>query len=161
MADQNIVGGRELDEMLRTLPVKIERNILRGALRQGANVIKDEAKANLAASGSVVSGELSRGLKVSTRSKGGSVYASLKAKGKHAHIAHWIEFGVKPHGVKKGAKRASGKLQNGVLHPGFGDRPFMRPALDNRSAAAVAAVTSYIRARLTAEGINAPAPEGG
>lgn len=159
MADQNIVGGRELDAFLQQFSVKFERNVLRGALRQGANVIKDEAKANLAASGSVVSGELSRGLKVSTRSKGGSVYASLKAKGKHAHIAHWIEYGVKPHGVKKGAKRASGKLQNGVLHPGFGDRPFARPALDNKAQEAIAAVTTYIRKRLTAEGINASAPE--
>lgn len=159
MSDQSVVGGRELDQFLQQFTVKFERNVLRGGLRQGANEFKDEAQMQLAASGSVVSGQLSKGLRVSTGSKGGSVYASLKAKGKHGHIAHWVEFGVEPHGVKKGAKRKSGKYQNGLLHPGFDGRPFMRPALDNRAAAAIGAVTTYIRKRLTAEGINTPAPE--
>lgn len=154
--DSNISGGRELDAFLQTLSAKVEKNIMRGAMRAGANVFKKEAREKLQANGSVISGLLLKGLKVSGKAKGGTVTASLKTTGKHNHLARWIEYGVAPHSIKKGAKRTSGIPEGSTPHPGFREKPFMRPTLDEKTPAAIAAVTAYVRKRLTKEGINLP-----
>lgn len=160
MADNlNISGGRELDEALRTLAVKVERNILRSALRQGANAYKDEVKQNIP----VDSGDLRRSVRVSTRSKGGTVYASVKIGNKKAWYAHLVEFGTRAHKIKPKNAQAlafGGAIVREVDHPGSRAKPFARPAFYSKSAAAIAAVAAQIRKRLTAEGINVPAPEG-
>lgn len=158
MADQNIIGGRELDAMLQSLAPKIERNILRSALRAGGNEFKDEAKANVP----VKSGALRRSIKVSTKAKGGRVTVSVKAGGKLAPHAMLIEYGTKPHKITP--KGAGGLLIGGnvvavVHHPGVKPHQFLRPALDSKQGEAVAAVAAQIRKRLTKEGINVPAPE--
>jgi HK97 gp10 family phage protein len=160
MADTvHVKGLAELQKFLDELPAKIERNIMRGALRAGANVIKEEAKQQLASNGSVKTGELQRGLKVSTRAKAGTVTASVKAKGKHQYIAHMIEFtGAAPHVInpKKGkAVTFGGRMFKAINHPGFKPRPFMRPALDGKAGAALVAVGEAIKKRLTKEGIDA------
>lgn len=154
--DSNISGGRELDAFLQTLSAKVEKNIMRGAMRAGANVFKDAAKENLQSNGSVDSGLLLKGLKVSGRAKGGQVSASLKITGRHSYLARWIEYGVAAHSIKKGAKRASGIPEGSTPHPGFREKPFMRQALDEKTAASIDAVTAYVRKRLTKEGINLP-----
>lgn len=146
-------GGAELQKFLDTLPTNIERNIMRSALRQGANVIRDDARSRAP----VEDGDLRKSIKVKTRSRRGRVSASVVAGDNKAFYAHMIEFGVAPHGVKKGAKRKSGKYQDGTLHPGFSEMPFMRPAADAKTGDAVVAVGNQIRKRLTKEGINAPA----
>lgn len=155
MSYVGVKGLAELQTFLSTLPVKVEKNIMRSALRQGANVLKEEAQKNL--SDNVETGKLREGLKVSTNAKRGTVYAYVKAKGKHGYIAHWIEYGVLPHSLKKGAKRKSGKYQNvGRKHQGFSAHPFMRPALDTKSQQALMAVGQRIKERLTEIGINTP-----
>lgn len=155
---KNVKGFKELQAFLDQLPAKIEGNILRSALRQGANVIKLEAQQNLASNGNVKTGELSRGLEVSTRLKGGRVTASVKAKGKHGFIAHWIEFsGAAPHVIKgKNGKRLSfaGGVYTAINHPGFAPKPFLRPALDSAASGALKAVGEAIKKRLTKQGIN-------
>lgn len=149
MSDVHVTGLKELQALLDTLPAKLEANILRGALRAGAKVIKEQAKENLSSNGSVVSRALYMGLKIGATVKKGSVVASVKAKGRHAHIAHWLEYGVAAHGVKKGATRSAGKGQDGKLHPGFEEKPFLRPALDARADDAVVAAGNYIKKRLS------------
>jgi hypothetical protein len=157
---KNIKGGEELQRFLDELPVKMEKNIMRGALRQGANVIKAEAQHQLASNGNIKTGILSKGLKVSTNAKGGTVTASIKAKGKHAFIAYWLEFtGASPHMIrgKYGLALAfAGGVYKQIEHPGFQPKPFMRPALDSKASQAVIAVGNRISQKLTAEGINAP-----
>lgn len=159
--DQTIGGGRELDDMLRTLAPKIERNIMRSALRAGANVFKKEAQATVR----VNTGTLRRSLVVSTRQKGGTVTASVKARGKIAPHAHLVEFGTRPHKIapkgQKGALKIGTNVVGAVEHPGSKPKPFMRPAFDGKSGEAVQATAAQIRARLTKEGINTPAPEAG
>ena len=147
---------------------------MRGALRSGANVLKDEAKANVP----VASGALRDGLKVSTRSKGGTVKAILRATGIHGYIAMWVEFGTRPHLIKvqESEKPINVRLSDkrGVLvrasmttinrnvlkigntfvgptvsHPGSNPRPFMRPALDARAQDAVIASAEYMKKRLS------------
>lgn len=69
---------------------------MRAALRQGANVVKAEAMNNVP----VKSGLLKAGLKVSTKSRRGVVTANVKATGKHAYLARWIEYGTAAHFIK-------------------------------------------------------------
>lgn len=149
-------GGKELQDALNQLPAKIERNVMRSALRQGANVIRNQARQNVP----VEDGDLKKSIKVSTRARGGKTTATLRAGDKRAFYAHMIEFGVAPHGVKKGAKRKSGKYQDGKKHPGFSAKPFMRPAVDDKADEAVQAVANQVRKTLsTKHGINVPLPD--
>lgn len=158
MDEQAIAGGRELDAFLQSLPVKVERNILRAAMRAGANEFKKAAKQGVP----VDDGDLQRSIRVTTRTKGGTVYASLKAGGKKAPHWHWVEFGTAAHKIKAKRDRAlsfGGVTVTEVKHPGAKPKPFMRPAFDSAAAAAIAASAAKIRDRLTKEGINVPAPE--
>jgi HK97 gp10 family phage protein len=159
VSDESIVGGRELDAFLQSLSVKVERNILRAALRAGANEFKAEALAKVP----VLSGKVRRSLKVTTGSKGGRVTAKLKAGGKAAPHAMLVEFGTKPHRIAPkngGGLVIGGHVVGAVHHPGSKAKPYLRPSFDSKSTAAIGAVAAKIRERLTAEGINVPAPEG-
>lgn len=186
MAEEtSIIGGRRLHQELQSLPVRIERNILRAALGAGARVIRDEAKQNVP----VQMGDLKRSIKVSTNSKRGTVTAKVKAGDKKAFYAHMVEYGTKAHVIKvkeedrpinyrltrrrgvltrvsirtinrRGLLIGNNFVGSRVDHPGAQPRPYLRPALDNKSDAAIAAVAAKVRERLTQEGINVPAPEG-
>jgi HK97 gp10 family phage protein len=144
MADVQIKGLKELNALLQSLPPKIERNILRGALRAGAKPIQADAKANVAQQ----SGLLRDGIKISTSAKGGTVTATISTKGKHAYLANWIEFGTNPHRIT-GPININGAWYSGVDHPGITPLPFMRPALDSQATASVLAAANYIKARLS------------
>lgn len=162
MSERFVSGGRELDALLQSLPVKVERNILRAALRAGAAPIREKARENLAANGSVETGLVAKGLRITTRAKGGVVTSSLKAGGPHGYIAPWVEWGTAVHRIRAKKAKAlaiNGNLVYGVVHTGARAKPFMRPALDAASGEAVAAVAAKVRERLTAEGLNTPAPE--
>ena len=159
MADeQAIIGGRELDAFLQQFPVKTEKNILRAALRAGAVVFRSEARQNVP----VDEGDLQASIRVTTRTRRGTVYTSVKAGGKRAPHWHWIEFGTGAHKIKPKKQEAlsfGGTVAREVDHPGGRPKPYMRPAFDSAQRAALAAVAAKIRERLTLEGINSPAPE--
>ncbi|MRV72568.1 hypothetical protein GJ700_12705 [Duganella sp. FT92W] len=156
--DLAITGGRELDAFLQSLPAKVEKNIMRAALRAGANVLKDEAKANVP----VQLGALRKSVRVTTGSKAGVVTASVKAGGPKAWYWRFVEYGTAPHHIGPKNARAlalAGVVVRGVEHPGARPQPFMRPALDAKGSAVIEAVAAKIRDRLTAAGINTAAPE--
>ena len=144
----NVRGLKELQKFMDQLTPKMEKNIMRGALRAGMNVVKPVAAGNV----NKVSGLLAAGLKVGTKGRGKTVTASLKAKGQHAYVAHWVEFGTAAHTIR--AKPGSAlQLHGGVLvqaveHPGARPHPFMRPALDSQATRAVVAAGEYIKRRL-------------
>ena len=147
MSDIRVKGLADLNKFLQQLPAKVEQSVLRGALRAGANVVMAEAKANVP----VDSGQLRDGLKVSTSSRRGRVTAKVKATGKHAFIAPWLEYGTAAHKItaKKGKGLFFGGLfVKGVQHPGSRPKPFMRPALDGRAQDAVVAAAEYMKRRL-------------
>lgn len=150
MSDVQITGLPELQRFLDQLPAKLEANIVRSALRQGANVLRDEAKQNVP----VQSGALRNSLKVSTRLRQGVASASVRTK---VFYARWIEYGTKAHAIaaKDGALSFGGLFAKSVHHPGVHARPFLRPALDARAQDAVIAVAEQIKKRLTKEGLNA------
>lgn len=157
-SNEFIQGGRELDAFLQQLAPKVEKNILRASLRAGANVLKAYAQANVP----VLLGDLRKSIRVTASAKGGTVTASVKAGNKKAYYWRWVEYGTAAHVIKGkdgGALDVGGTIVRSAMHPGAQAKPFMRPALDNKSTEAIAAVAAKIRDRLTAEGINAPAPE--
>ena len=104
-------GASELRKVLRRLPQNAQRRVLQSSLRQGANVIRDEAKA-LAP---VATGKLAASIKVRKvgRSTGDSVHMVVTTG--DAFWGNFLEFGT-------GRQPA---------------RPFMRPALDATGGAAL------------------------
>jgi HK97 gp10 family phage protein len=156
--DESITGGRELDRLLQTLPVKMERNIMRGALRSGAKVVLDEVKQRIPED----TGQLRASARITTRYRKGTVTASVKVGNFVAWYAHLVEFGTRPHVIRPrnpgGAMRFGNVETRSVDHPGTRARPFMRPAADASLNEAIAAVTRRIRQKLTQQGINTPDP---
>jgi HK97 gp10 family phage protein len=160
----NITGGKQLAEFLQTLPLKLERNIMRAALRAGARVIANEAKLNVP----VQDGDLKRSIRTGSNAKKGRVEAYAKAGDKKAWYYRFVEFGTAAHIIKgKNGNMLKFTSRDGksiavpqVSHTGAIAKPYMRPALDTKGDEAVVAVTNKIRERLTKEGINTPAPEG-
>jgi HK97 gp10 family phage protein len=150
VSELHVSGLSELDKLLKELPAKVERNILRGAMRAGAKVFEGRAKQLVP----VRSGQLRDSIKVSTRSKRGRVSATVRAGGKKAFYAHMVEFGTARHFIKPRKRKSlffAGLAREVVDHPGSAPRPFMRPALDGGQAEAVNAAADYIRKRLAKE----------
>lgn len=174
--DRNIAGGRELDAFLQSLSAKVERNILRSALRAGARVYAEGVKERVPVGPTSsenerlyggYEGALRDSVRISAKAKGGEVSASVKVGGKakrgaDVFYAHMVEFGTKAHIIKAAEGRVlsiAGRSVSEVMHPGTKAQPFMRPTFDGDAGQALDAVGAQIRKRLTAEGINTPAPE--
>ena len=165
----NVQGLKELHAMLQQLPVRIERNIMRGAIRAGANVFRDAARQ----AAPVDDGDLKRSIKTSSsKVTKGKVTVNV---GTDLYYARMVEFGTASYYTGKGKsvggpykipkRLKSGKIGkrtkkalkfgsvivNSVTHPGIRPKAFMRPAFDNSSNAAVAKFAEYVAARLDKE----------
>ena len=172
MASSNvsISGLKELDAILKTLPVKIEKNVMRGAIRAGLNQIKNEAKSELTSGGHVKTGDLQRSVRISYARKSerfGWIRGQVKAGDKKAWYARLIEFGTGSFYSGKGteSKRApyeinpmkrksllfAGVMKERVMHPGIRPAPFMRRAFDTKSDAAIKAFADYMTKRIPKE----------
>ena len=164
MADIQITGLAELHKALQELPANIERNVLRGGLRAGANVIRQEA-VRLApeAPPTLVGvklgariGELKRSIRVSmrVRSKAGWVNARVVAGNVKAWYAHLVEFGTARHWIRPKHRKSlfiAGAFAEAIAHPGAKPKPFMRPAWDGQHQQALEVMADYIRQRLPKE----------
>lgn len=165
----NVQGLKELHQMLQELPVRIEKNIMRGAIRAGANVYRDAARQ----AAPVDDGTLKKSIKTgSTNVKKGQVVVNV---GTDLYYARMVEFGTasyytgtgrsvgKPYKIPKTSK--TGKISkrtkkaikfgnvivNNVTHPGIKPQPFMRRAFDGASDQAVATFAQYVSTRLAKE----------
>lgn len=126
--EQYILGGAALDALLGTLPVNIEKNIMRGALRAGAKVFLAVVKQNIPMGMASESerqqgfrpGALRRSARITTRVRKGEVTASVKVgginkkTGENVYYAGWVEYGTRPHLIKvqdseRGVNRRTGK----------------------------------------------------
>lgn len=145
--ETNVKGLAELQKFLDQLTPKLERNVMRGALRAGMNQVKPMAVANARKA----SGLYAAGLKVGTRARGGRVTANLKATGPHAYLGRWLEFGTRAHNIvakTNGWLSFGGIFAKSISHPGARPFPHMRPALDSQSTNAVNAAAAYMREKL-------------
>lgn len=153
MSQENITGGAALDALLASLPVKLETNIMRSALRAGAAVYLAQVKQNIP----VEHGLLRQSARVTTRkTKDGKVSASVKVGNSAAFYAHMVEFGTRPHSITSRGMTINGNVVRSVDHPGARPHPFMRPAADEKFTQAVEAVRMQVRKRLTKEGLQTP-----
>ena len=172
----HVQGLKQLNEALEGLTTKIQNNIMRGALRSGAKVIRDGAKAIAPKEDSTAfskyktslgwtPGELQRSIRLSAKLSGGKVVATVKAGNKKAFYAHMVEGGTVEHWIKpKNGKSLffGGVFSKAILHPGARKNPFMRITLDSKAQTAVEQVGEYIRKRLTKDGIEIPdTPDAG
>ena len=151
MSEFQIRGAAELQRTLQELPVRLERTVLRGALRAAAVEIQNEARAQAP----VDTGNLRDSIRVSTGGKrNGYVFAHVKVGGTKkgdAFYAHMVEFGTKPHEIRpKNAPSLfiAGIMRAVVRHPGAQAKPFMRPAFDAKADSALERFGDYIKARL-------------
>ena len=157
--EETIRGGRAQDDLLQTLPGKMQKNINRAGLRAGAAVLLPEVQRRIPSD----TGQLRASARVTTRARGAEVSASVKVGNFVAWYAHMVEFGTRPHVIRPkepgGALRFGGATVRSVNHPGIQPRPFMRPAIDSAFPEVIAAITAKIRQRLTAQGLNTPDPD--
>ncbi len=158
MPDVSLKGFAELEKALSQLPEKIERNIVRSALRMAAKVVEAEAKRQVP----VRSGRLRDSIRTSVKLQKGRPVATVKVGGKEKgqpFYAHLVEFGTAAHVIKAAPGKAlaigTGTLKS-VDHPGATAKPFMRPAFDAATAAAVQAFGEQVKRRLTKQGIETP-----
>ena len=117
-------------------------------------VMREEARATAP----YLTGALSKGIKVATRSRQGVVTALVKTTGPHAYLAPWLEYGTAAHRIAPARAKAlflGGMFVASVAHPGSRPKPFMRPAMDSHAGESVVAVGEYVKKRLTKAGINA------
>ncbi len=179
MSEINVKGFADLQKFLDQLPAKIEGNVMAGALRAGAVVIRDDAKQRCPVgppSGEgrklykLYAGALRDTIRVSMRKWPGVINVFVKAggitkSGADVFYAHIIEYaGSKPHVIPSQSSKLfarkrfvtiGGKSYSALAHPGMQKKPFMRPALDGKAGAAVQAIGEYIKKRLqTKEGID-------
>lgn len=156
-AEFKIEGMKQLHDALTQLPVKLQKNVMRGALRTGAKIIEADARQRIPVGQPSAKnvrlyggyeGALLDSLRVSAGiRRDGTVTASVKTGGKNkkgadVYYALWVEYGVSAHLIKPN-----------VMHPGFPPIPFMRPAMDAKAYQAAHAVADYIRERFTKLGI--------
>jgi hypothetical protein len=171
----SVRGRAEVKRFIGQLPGEIERKLLRGAGRAAANVIAEEARDRS------ISDEVKGAIKVKVTSAEGQVIARIQVKGPGSYIGPWLEYGTDPHFIsvddsqrqgmsvakinqeqKRGSLVIGGQFVGAtVFHPGARPHPFLRPALDVKADAAIAAAQGYINNRVTPAGITgSPDPEG-
>jgi len=123
-----IKGLEELIKNLNSLPDNLEKKVIRAAVRQGANVIKDKAKSYVP----VNEGTLRDSIKVSgSRAQKGVIAFRIrptknKRKGKSVFYGRFQEFGT--------SKMAA--------------HPFMRPAYDEAGEDVLNKVIDTIKLKL-------------
>lgn len=152
MADDlvHVTGLSDLQKVLNELPAKLEANILRSALREGAKVVYAETVHRAPAK----SGALVASLKIGTRLRRGVATAYVKT---NIFYARFIEYGAAAHEIKPKNHKSlfiAGLFREVVEHPGIKPKPFMRTALDVSKTQAVVAAAEAMKTRLaTKEGL--------
>jgi HK97 gp10 family phage protein len=146
--DVEVKGLSELKRALSDLPVKVERNISRGALRAGGVVYRDEIVATAPRDTGAMAGrvDVQAGAK-----KNGRVYAHVAVRDPKAHL---VEYGTRPHDIKPRSSPSlffAGIFRKLIRHPGTKAQPFVRPAFDSKTPGAIQAIAAYIGARIAKE----------
>lgn len=141
--DFQFFGTKEMEQVFRAIPERMQNNVMSSAVRGGATVVKNAAKQNLISRGSIRTGLLHRSIntRIKKYREDGTVYAAIGPRydvvgttpdGKRirpANYAHLVEFGT----VNTRAK------------------PFLRPAIDQNRSAVFSAITKKARTGLARE----------
>lgn len=158
------VRGRDyLQRYMDKLPQEIEAKLLRGAGRAGGKVVADDARER------TLSDEVRDNIVVKVSNRDGRIVVKITVRQGWAYsLGVWQEWGTEPHFikvtedqrqgrsigrinklVKEGSLVINGKFAgSSVYHPGARPHPFLRPALDIRTADAIKAAQAYINSRI-------------
>lgn len=169
----HVKGLSDLAKFMDELSAKLQKNVMRGAMRAGMTPVKAAVVAAApvgppSAAGAkkygLHAGSLRDSVRISSGTDGSFVFASVKVGGKtkkggDVWFTHIIEFtGAAAHDI---VPRVAGSLFLGGIfrkvahHPGMKARPFIRPSFDAQAQNAVVAAAEYMKARLaTKEGLD-------
>lgn len=168
-------GRSEVRQFIAGLPEEVMRKLLPGAGRAAAKVIAEEAKDRC------TSDAVKDKIKTKVGTTDGRVIAKVQVNMGRFNLPIWLEYGTAPHFISvdesQNAGMSIGRINeqhnagslviNGefvgatVFHPGARPHPFLRPALDVKAGAAIAAAQQYINSRVDRSGIKGSAePEG-
>lgn len=164
MADLTIAGMDELRARMNGLPARLANGAIRSGLRQAANMVKAQAKANFSGAGgpNELTGALKASIRVTPRRGtpdrivfnvvAGTLTASQTKKfgADSAYYALWVErghinrkMGQALRGGKESMKAArAASTSNTPAHP------FMRPAIEAKAQAAIDLMVQVIGSRL-------------
>lgn len=122
----SLSGFEDVERLLNTFPEKVEKRLIKGALRKGALVLKKIAKSNAP----VGTGKLRRSLAHRT-GRGPIAQVYVKGGKDGGWYANFVERGTEKHSLRKGAKLARGTKQDQtIIHPGTRANPFLSKSLD-------------------------------
>lgn len=120
---------KKLIETLQKFPKNIQKNVMVGAVRAGANVIRDEARRKVP----IKTGTLKKSIvSIQRKAQGGQITFSVtpsKGKPNDGWYAHFVEFGTSHSSAK----------------------PFLRPAFDQSNNESLEASKRYIANRIPEE----------
>lgn len=155
--ESQVLGMDELLKNLKTLPDKVQKRILAGAVRAGAKPIIKEAKSLVPTE----DGNLKKSIgvtKFKTRKKTLVWFqVSPRTDGKYdGWYGHFVEYGTYAELDHPMVRQRTGKLgqrRAKIVASGFGlkPRPFLRPAFEKEGENSIKAVKEYIAKRLDKE----------
>lgn len=145
-----IKGADGLAAMLKALPGKVQQDkVLARALKKGAAVIRDAAKANLLADGSVDTGLLADTMRISQKKEDapGLVEVSLKPSSAVSMVVRKSRWSKTP--VRARPSKYAHFVEFGTEHSAAA--PFMRPAVDTKGPEAAKVIETEVLAGVAAE----------
>lgn len=131
-------GARRIQRVLRLLPDEIAKD-LRGAVKEAADLVHDDALPNIPEPGShpYATGRLKASFRVTLSRNGLKVKIGPRRDAPHANI---VEHGAAPHQIAMPDGRV-------IDHPGAPAQPFLWPAFErNRRAAYTLMKAAALRA---------------
>lgn len=104
----SVIGDANMRSVLRGLPSKLERSVIRGGMRKLAQVVAEEARENVPSTGAtrtgkngkviIHAGDVRGSIKVrSSVLRSGVITSSVYTSGKGSGVALWLEYGTVPH----------------------------------------------------------------
>lgn len=148
-----VQGQAELITRLQALPYVLQAKSAKKAGMAGATIILTDMQYRIPVKTGYA---LSKLMIKDDSGTGNEVRMLIGPDKKAAWRLRFIEFGVKPHEILAKHSRVMVD-RNGIVygtrvhHPGFAEKPFMRPALDEKGPAAVAAIWEVLATTLDEE----------
>lgn len=141
-----IKGLAELQEVLKSFPQRVAKNIMSRSVYAGAAVVRDDARKR-APTGKT--GKLKKSIRIKkARARRGStevIYRVYTA----AYYGHMVERGTKAHHIERVNAKALKIGKDYIIefdHPGAKKKPFLRPALDENTRAIIDAMRLKMKA---------------
>lgn len=139
MTEFKLTGGEAIEKLLNELPRQLRRRALNNAVRQGASIIRNEARSIAKKSG--LSDSYTKDIVISsTRGARGldkDAVLLLGVRRAHSRLAHIFEFGTSRRERKSGG--ATGFIKA---------TPHLRPAVDLKGRDAIAVISNTLRQNL-------------